>query len=180
MSSERWKKLLALRLRKKSYTSSHFSRRNLKWLLGCPVIPEVAREPLSERMERGGREGLLWQTAYFSWIPPLFRGPAGKTVRFMLSSVQSCPTLWDPVDCSTPDLCPSPTPRIYSIMSIESVMPSNISSSFIPFSSYLQSFPATGSFQMSQFLASGGQSIGVSALTSVLPVNIQHCQLLGK
>ena len=48
-----------------------------------------------------------------------------------------------------------------------------ISSSVFPFSSCLQSFPASGSFQMSQFFASDGQSIGVSASASVLPVNIQ-------
>ena len=48
-----------------------------------------------------------------------------------------------------------------------------ISSSVVPFSSRLQSFPASGSFQMSQFFASGGQSIGVSASASVLPMNIQ-------
>ena len=48
-----------------------------------------------------------------------------------------------------------------------------ISSSVVPFSSCLQSFPASGSFQMSQFLVSGGQSIGVSASPSVLPMNIQ-------
>ena len=54
-----------------------------------------------------------------------------------------------------------------------------ISSSVIPFSSCLQSFPASGSFQMSQFFASGGQSIGVSASASVLPMNIQHWFHLG-
>ena len=48
-----------------------------------------------------------------------------------------------------------------------------ISSSVVPFSSCPQSFPASGSFQMSQFFASGGQSIGVSASASVLPMNIQ-------
>ena len=48
-----------------------------------------------------------------------------------------------------------------------------ISSSVVPFSSLLQSFPASGSFQMSQFFTSGGQSIGVSASASVLPMNIQ-------
>ena len=56
---------------------------------------------------------------------------------------------------------------------IELVMPSTISSSVIPFSSCIQSFPASGSFQMSQLFASGGQSIEVSALASVLPMNIQ-------
>ena len=54
-----------------------------------------------------------------------------------------------------------------------------ISSSVIPFSSCLQSFPASGSFQMSQFFASGGQSIGVSASASVLPMNIQDWSPLG-
>ena len=48
-----------------------------------------------------------------------------------------------------------------------------ISSSVIPFFSCLQSFPASGSFQMSQLIASGGQSIGASASASVLPMNIQ-------
>ena len=49
-----------------------------------------------------------------------------------------------------------------------------ISSSVIPFSSHPQSFPASGSFQMSQFFESGGQSIGVSASTSALPMTIQN------
>ena len=55
----------------------------------------------------------------------------------------------------------------------------NISSSVVPFSSCPQSFPASESFQMSQLFASGGQSIGVSASTSVLPMNIQNWSLLG-
>ena len=59
------------------------------------------------------------------------------------------------------------------LMSIESMMPSSISSSVIPFSSCLQSFPASGSFPVSQFFTSGGQSIGVSASASILPMNIQ-------
>ena len=61
----------------------------------------------------------------------------------------------------------------FKLMSIESVMPSTISSSVVPFSSCLQSFPASGSFPMSQFFTSSGQSIGVSASASVLPMNIQ-------
>ena len=52
-----------------------------------------------------------------------------------------------------------------------------ISSSVVPFSSCLQSFPASGSFQMSQFFTSGGQSIGVSASTSVIPMNTQDWSL---
>jgi len=58
-------------------------------------------------------------------------------------------------------------------MPIESVMPSNHLILCRPFSSCPQCFPASGSFQMSQLFASGGQSIGVSASTSVLPVNTQ-------
>ena len=58
-------------------------------------------------------------------------------------------------------------------------MPPIISSSVVPFSSYLQSFPASGSFQMSQLFASDGQSIGVSASASVLPMNIQDWSPLG-
>ena len=75
---------------------------------------------------------------------------------------------------------PSPTPRVYS-----NSCPSRrwchptISSSVIPFSSHLQSFPASGSFPVSQFFASGGQSIGVSASASVLPMTIQDWFPLG-
>ena len=58
-------------------------------------------------------------------------------------------------------------------MSIKSVMPSTISSSVVPFYSFPQSFPASGSLQMSQLFTLGGQSIGVSALASVLPMNTQ-------
>ena len=58
-------------------------------------------------------------------------------------------------------------------MSIKSVSHPTISSSVIPFSSCLQSFPASGSFQMSKLFTSGCQSIGVSASTSVLPMNTQ-------
>ena len=61
---------------------------------------------------------------------------------------------------------------LLKLMSIELVMPS-ISSSVVPFS-HLQSFPASGSFLVSQFFTLGGQSIGVSASASVLPMNIQH------
>ena len=76
--------------------------------------------------------------------------------------------------------CPSPTPRVYSnTCPLSRWCHPTISSSVVPFSSRLQSFPASGSFQMSQFFTSGGQSIGVSASTSVLPVNIQDWFPLG-
>ena len=76
--------------------------------------------------------------------------------------------------------CPSATPAVYSnSCPLSQSCHPTISSSVIPFSSCLQSFPASGSFQMSQFFTSGGQSIGVSASTSVLPMNIQDWSPLG-
>ena len=79
------------------------------------------------------------------------------------SVAQSCPTLCDPVDCSTPGL-----PVHHQLLEFtQNSCPLShwchptISSSVVPFSSHLQSFPASGSFPMSQFFTSGGQSIGV-------------------
>ena len=69
--------------------------------------------------------------------------------------------------------------KLLKLISIKSVMPKTISSFVIPFSSRLQSFPASGAFPKSQFFTSGGQSIGVSASASVLPMNIQDWFLLG-
>ena len=76
--------------------------------------------------------------------------------------------------------CPSPTPGAYSnSCPLSRWCHPTISSSVFPFSSHLQSFPASGSFQMSQFFPSDGQSIGVSASTSVLPLNTQDWSPLG-
>ena len=70
--------------------------------------------------------------------------------------------------------CPSPTPGVYpNSCPLRWWCHLTISSSVVPFSSYLQSFPISGSFQMSQLFGSGGQNIGVPASTSVLPMNIQ-------
>ena len=76
--------------------------------------------------------------------------------------------------------CPSPTPGVYSnsCPSSQWCHPT-ISSSVVPFSSCPQSFPAPGSFPMSQLFAWGGQSIGVAALASVLPMNTQDWSPLG-
>ena len=88
------------------------------------------------------------------------------------SVVQSCPTLCNPMNHSTPGLppCPSPTPGVHwdSSPLIQWCYPA-ISSSVIPFSSCPQSLPASESFPMSQLFAWGGQSTGVSALASFLP-----------
>ena len=76
--------------------------------------------------------------------------------------------------------CPSPTPGVYSnSCPLSRWCHPTISSSVIPFSSCLQSFPTSGSFPTSQFFSSGGQSIGVSASTSVPPMNTQDWSPLG-
>ena len=104
-----------------------------------------------------------------------------KLFRRKFSSVaQSCLTLCNPMDCSTPGLpCPSPTPGVYSNSSLSQWCHPTILCSVVPFSSHLQFLPASGSFQMSQFFTSGGQSIGVSASASVLPMNTQDWFALG-
>ena len=96
-------------------------------------------------------------------------------------SAQSCLTLCDSVNRSTPrPPCLSPTPGVDS-----NSCPSSrwchpaISSSGVPFSSCPQSLPASGSFPMSQLFTWGGQSIGVSASASVLPMNTQGWYPLG-
>ena len=88
------------------------------------------------------------------------------------SVAQSCPTLWPHGLHCTRLSCPSPAPGVYS-----NSCPLNwwchptISSSVVSFSSHLQSFPSSGSFEMSQLFAWGGQSTGVSAWASFLPKN---------
>ena len=77
--------------------------------------------------------------------------------------------------------CPSPTPGVYpNSCPLSWWCHPTISSSVVPFSSCPQSFPGSGSFPMSQRFASGGQSIGISASTSVLPVNTQDWSPLGR
>ena len=76
--------------------------------------------------------------------------------------------------------CPSSTPRVYSnSCPLSQWCHQAISSSVLPFSSWLQSFPASGSFPMSQFFPSDGQSIRASASASILPMNIQDWFPLG-
>ena len=94
---------------------------------------------------------------------------------------QLCPTLCNPMDYSTPGFpvhhqFPEPT-ETHVLLS--SWCHPTVSSSAVPFSSCLQSFPAQGSFQMSQFFEAGSQSIRVSASASVLAMNIQDWSPLG-
>ena len=106
-----------------------------------------------------------------------------KWPRGLLSSVQLLnriwlfATLWTAA-CQA-SLSITNARSLLKLMSIELEMPSTIPSSVVPFSSCLQSFPASGSFPMSQFFTWGGQNIGVSASASVLPMNIQDWFPLG-
>ena len=103
---------------------------------------------------------------YFSYQP----FPLIVVVVQSLSRVRLFATPWTAAHQAS--LSFSISQRLLKLMS-KSVMLSNLSSSVALFSSCLQSFPASGCFQMSQFFTSGGQSIGASASASVLPMNIQ-------
>ena len=90
-------------------------------------------------------------------------------------------SLWPHEPQHTRPPCPSPTHRVYTnSCPLSWWCHLTISSSVIPFSSCLQSFPTSGSFQISQLFASGRQNIGVSASTSVLPMNAQDWFPLGR
>ena len=106
-------------------------------------------------------------------------------IQFVFSSVQfSCSVVSDSLRLhglqhARPP-CPSPIPRVYpNSCQLSQWCHPTISSSVIPFSFCPQSFSASGSFEMSQLFTSGGPNIGVSASTSVLPVNTQDWSPLG-
>ena len=107
----------------------------------------------------------LLQPLISSWFP-------SSSVQFSLSVMSDSSQPHESQHARPP--CPSPTPGVHSnsCPSSQWCHPA-ISSSVVPFSSCPQSLPASGSFPMSQLFASGGQSIGVSASASVLPMNIQ-------
>ena len=114
-----------------------------------------------------------FQSGYFLILVP-------RSFLQFSSATQSCLTFCDPMDCSPPGL-----PVHHQLPELAQThvhwvgwCHRTISSSVVPFSC-LQTFPASGSFPMSQFFASDGQSIGVSASTSVLPINIQDWFPLG-
>ena len=134
--------------------------------LGClQVVCSGAQKPKASCLLPGVKETV-----------PRIRGP--YSVQFSSSVVSD--SLWPHELQHARPPCPSPTPGAYSnSCSLSRWCHLTISSSVIPFSSHLQSFPASESFPLSQFFASGGQSIGVSALASVLPVNIQDWFPLG-
>ena len=96
----------------------------------------------------------------------------------MLTVTHLCPAACDPMDCSMPGLPVHQQIQEFAQTHVDWVGDA-ISYSVVPFSSHLQSFPASGSLQKSRFFAIGGLSIGVSASASVLPMNIQDWFPLG-
>ena len=108
-----------------------------------------------------------------SWTQPPWLSVTSPSLQFS-SVIQLCPTLCNPMDCSMPGF---PVHHnswcLLRLMSIESVMPSNHLILCHPLLFPPSIFPASGAFPMSYFFVSGGQSIGVSASASVLPMNIQ-------
>ena len=108
----------------------------------------------------------------------LFQNVKLSSVQFSFSVVSDSLQPHEPQHARPP--CPSPTPRVHPYpCPLSWWCHPTISSSVVPFSSCPQSFPASGSFPMSQLFAWGGQSIGVSASTSVLPMNTQDWSPLG-
>ena len=101
-----------------------------------------------------------------------------SSVHFSHSVISNCLWLHEPRYARPP--CPLPTPGVHpNSCPLSRWCHPAISSSVVPFSSWPQSFPASGSFPMSQLFAWGGQSIGVSASASVLPMNTQGWSPLG-
>ena len=120
---------------------------------------------------------LLGTEMGYKWREHIDRCSIESIWEVQFSSVtQSCPTLCSPMNCSSPGL--PVHHQLPELCPLSWWCHPTISSSVIPFS-HLQSFPVSGSFQMSQLFASGGQRIGVSASTSVLPMNIQDWFALG-
>ena len=115
-----------------------------------------------------------WKRSIFIPIPKKGNAKECSTTAAAAKSLQLCPTLCDPMDCSTPGF-----PVLHHLPELaqthvhqvgDAIQPSH---PVTPFSSCLQSFPASGSFPTSQLFTLGGQSIEVSASVSVLPMNIQ-------
>ena len=141
----------------KAHLTSHFRISVYRWVITPSYLP-------------GSWRATHWniETEFHLWTP----------VQFSSVQLLSCVQLFASPRTAAHQASLSITNSwsFLKLMSNEMVMPSK---HLIPFSSRLQSFPASGSFLMSQFFASGGQSIGVSASTSVLPMNIQDWFPLG-
>ena len=153
----------------------------MKWLAGITDSMDMNFSKVKGREAwistvHGAAKGRTWLSNWTTEYTPVII-QFSSVAQLCLSSVVS---LW-PFGLQHPrPHCPSPTPGVYS-----NSCPLNcwyhpiISSSVLPVSSHLQSFPASGSFKVSQLFASGGQSIRVSASASILPMNVQDWFPLG-
>ena len=156
---------------------SHYHRRLGRIGLGfIPVSQGLGYCQTTVRMahKKSGKTGKMSQPSGQAGI----KSHQFSSVQFSRSVMTD--SLWphEPQHIRSPS--PSPTPGVHpNPYSLSWWCHPTISSSVIPFSSCPQSFPASGSFQISQFFTSGGQSIGVSASTSVFPVNTQDWSPLG-
>ena len=160
------------------------------WLYELLCTKLLKESKLSEEVKRKEINGLklkFWKTKWYLFSPVQSHNIKQKSCYNKiilipqsvqsLSHVQLFATAWTAAHQSSLSITNSWS--LLKLMSIELVMPSHHLILFVPFSSLLQSFPASGSFPMSQFFASGGQNIGASASSSVLPVNIQDWFPLG-
>ena len=138
--------------------SGWFASRWVLWLAGCFFEMGIFEPDASAIIKLKVRPQILWGNI--------------SSVQFSCSVVSNSLQNHESQH-ARPPLSITNSQSSLKLMSIESVMPSSISSSLVPFSSCLQSFPVSGSFPMSQSFVSGGQSIGASASESVLPMNIQ-------
>ena len=113
-----------------------------------------------------------------NWKNQLIKNKKDLSAQLSRSVMSNC--LWPHESQHTRPPCPSPIARVYpNSCALSRWCHPTISFSVVPFSSCLQSFPASRSFQISQFFALGGQSIGVSASTSDLPMNTWDWSPLG-
>ena len=148
----------------------------------CPLRWQAGSLPLNTLRSPGwGYHLLNLKRTSPSYLHPLkYCLKIGDRTFFQFSCSVVSDSLWPHGLQHTRPPCPSPTPGVDSnSCPLSPWCHPTISSSVVPFSSCLQSFPASGSFKMSHLFASGGQSTGLSASTSVLPVNIQDWFPLG-
>ena len=138
------------------------------------TLKHASQSSLAETQSPGER-GVFKKKFLSTSYSDLISDRRGIVIYLLCCSVaKSCPFLCNPMDCSMPgSLSISNSCSLPKLMSIESMMPSNHLILCHPLLLLPSVFPASGSVPVSQFFTSGGQSIGVSASASVLPVNIQ-------
>ena len=158
-------------------------QRTLKSLQHCSSKASILRclgffmVQLSHPYMTTGKTIVLTRWTFVGKLMPLLFNMV-SSVQFSHSVMSDSLRPHEPQHARPP--CPSPTPGVYpNSCPLSRWCYPTISSSAIPFSSCPQSFPASGSFQMIQLFSSGGQTIGVSPSTSVLPMSTQDWSLLG-